>query len=113
VLARLAGRPRLAAFRKGVTFTANSSELVTLDVTLAAATRKAAIAAAYPLTLAEVTTRLAATASKTIRLKPSAKLLGKPTKAFKARLRVVATDNAGNRTTTTRTLSVQPDKRRR
>jgi hypothetical protein len=59
--------------------------------------------------LAEIESRLTSTAGKSFTVKPSAKLLGKPKKSFKATLRIVATDNAGRRTTTRRTITVQPD----
>jgi streptogramin lyase/subtilisin-like proprotein convertase family protein len=99
-LAKLATRTRQKAFSKGVTLEVTPGEPVTLDITLAVGA----------LNLYDHTTRLGSTAAKNLRLKPSSKLLGKPRKTFKTRLRIVATDNGGNRTTVTRTIKVLPDK---
>lgn len=111
-LAKLATRVAQTTFRRGVTVQVTPSEPVTLDVALAVPTRTATIAAtSFPLTLADTTTRLTTTAARTLQLKPNAKLLGKPKKTFNAQLKLVATDRAGNRTTTTRTITVAPDKK--
>jgi hypothetical protein len=107
-LAKLATRPRLTEFRKGVSFEVTPSEPVTLDVLLSANARSVTLARVQ---LAETTSRLRSTAAKKLTVKPSRRLLGKPKRAFRAILRLIATDGAGNRTTLSRTISVQPDKR--
>jgi streptogramin lyase/subtilisin-like proprotein convertase family protein len=101
-LAKLVAKPKLAAFRKGVEFTVTPSEPVTLDLTLSNATSG--------VVLAEAERSLTSTAATKLSLKPNARRLGKPKKAFKATLRIVATDKGGNRAKATRTITVQPDK---
>ena len=109
-VAGLAARVGLAAFRRGVTARVTTSEPVTLDATLSVVPRRATVA--QFLTLAERTTDVASGGTR-LRLRPSARLLGRPTRRFRARLRLVATDQAGNRTTLTRTITVTPGRRRR
>jgi len=103
-LAKLVAKPRLAAFRKGVSFTIAPSEPVTLDVTLS--NPKTGVV------LAELERELKSTGAAKLTLKPNGRRLGKPKKAFKATLRVVATDKGGNRTKLSRTITVQPDKKK-
>ena len=102
-LTKLVAKPKLAAFRKGVAFTVTPSEPVTLDLTLSNASSG--------VVLAEAERSLTSTAAAKLSLKPNARRLGKPKKAFKATLRIVATDKGGNRTKLTRTITVQPDKK--
>jgi hypothetical protein len=90
---------------KGVKATITSSEAAKLDVSLEGTPKTAVLSAAYGLTLASKS--LSATGTKSVTLKPSRKLVGKPRRAFKVRIKVVATDAAGNRSTTTRTVTVK------
>jgi len=109
-LTGVAARMPLATFRRAVTVRVTPSEPVTLDATLSVIPRRATIA--QSLLLAERTTDAAATGAQ-LRLRPSARLLGRPKRRFRARLRLVATDTSGNRATATRTITVTPARRRR
>jgi hypothetical protein len=91
---------------KGVKATITVSEAATLEVSLEGTPKSAVLSAAYGLTLATKTVKNA-TGTKSVTLKPSSKLVGKPRRAFKVRIKVVATDAAGNRSTATRTLTVK------
>ncbi len=95
-LGTLPSRVKLSAFRKGLRVLVTPSEPVTIDSTLAVT----------PRTLFERTTKLSR--AQTLVLKPSAKVLGRPKRAFKVRLRFVVTDGAANRTTVQRTVTVTP-----
>ncbi|MBJ7519802.1 MAG: hypothetical protein JHC84_08915, partial [Solirubrobacteraceae bacterium] len=95
-LGKVASRVKLSAFRKGLSVRVTPSEPVTIDTTLAVA----------PRTLFERTTKLSR--AQTLVLKPSAKVLGRPKRAFKVRLRFVVIDGAANRTTIQRTITVTP-----
>jgi hypothetical protein len=75
----------------------------------AGAEPKSAKLASFNLTLAAKSLGLGA-GQRTIKLKPGRKLLGSPHKPFKVRVRVTATDAAGDAATTTRTISVKPPK---
>jgi hypothetical protein len=101
----------LATFRRGVTARLTPNEPIALDATLATAPRGAT---GFALQLAEQTTSLRPGA-QSLRIRPSARLLGRSNRRLRARLRLVATDAAGNRTTVTRTITVTRDnpKRRR
>jgi hypothetical protein len=99
-----------AAFRKGLAVRVTPSEAVTLDVTLSVKPSRATLATAGDLVLFERT--VSASLATTLAVKPSARRLGRPKKAFRALLRIVATDGGGNRTTVSRTITVQPDKRK-
>lgn len=109
-VAGLATRVPLATFRRGVTARVTPSEPVTLDATLSVVPRRATVA--QFLALAERTTNVVPAGTR-LRLRPSARLLGRPKRRFRARLRLVATDRAGNRATVTRTITVTPGRRRR
>jgi hypothetical protein len=96
----------LKAFLKGVKVTVTPSEPVTVVAELQS-TVKRAIAAAYNLGIA--TKRLSLGAGKrSLTVKPTRALVGHPRKRFKVRLRVTATDAAGNAKVTTKTISVKP-----
>ena len=69
------------------------------------ATLRRALAKAYSLTLAHSALPLAG-GTRTVRLKPSRRLIGKA-KRFGLRVVVVATDASGNRRTTTKTIKVR------
>ena len=100
-----------ATFRKGLSVRVTPSEPVTLDVTLAAKTKAVTVAAADDLLLFDRT--FSSSGATTLAVKPSAKYLGRPTKPFRVTLRIVATDRAGNRTVTSKTITVAPDKKKR
>jgi hypothetical protein len=51
-----------------------------------------------------------AAGQRTLKLKPKKRRVGRPEKAFKVRLKVTATDAAGNAGTVTRTITVKPPK---
>jgi hypothetical protein len=90
---------------KGVKATITVNEAAKLEVSLEGTPKTAVLSAAYGLTLASKTVN--ATGKKSVTLKPTRKLVGRPRRAFKVRIKVVATDAAGNRSTTTRTLTVK------
>jgi Domain of unknown function (DUF4394)/Thrombospondin type 3 repeat len=80
-------------------------EASSLSVTLLGRARSAGLARAGDLVLAERNLPLSP-ATRTVKLKPNRRLVGRG-KAFKVRLRVIATDAAGNRRTTTRAIRVR------
>jgi hypothetical protein len=100
----------LSAFLKGVKVTATPGEPSALLLELVAKKRGTRLAATKDVVLASTTLPIAAGA-RTATLKPSKRLVGKPRKAFTVRLRVTATDAAGNRKVVTKTFSVKPDKK--
>ena len=110
-LGSLAARMPQAKFRKGLKVAVTPSEPVTLDVTLSLKPKKATLAAAGDLLLFERT--VPATRATTLAVKPSARRLGRPKKSFRATLRIVATDGGGNRAVVTKTVTVDPDKKKR
>jgi streptogramin lyase len=110
-LGTVATRLAQAAFRKGVAVRVTPSEAVTLDVTLSVKPRRATLAVADQLVLFDRS--FSANRATTLAVKPSARRLGRPKKAFRAVLRIVATDGGGNRAVATRTITVQPDKKKR
>jgi hypothetical protein len=97
----------LSKFLAGFKLSVTPSEPATVEVTLQGTTTKATIAA-YELTLFSRTLVLAA-GKRTLAIKPNAKLVGKPPKSVKVRLRIVAVDAAGNRRTSDSTITVKPD----
>jgi len=112
-LRRVARSVTLAAFiRRGVRVTATPGEPARLEFVLEGNVRNAKLGAAFNLTLASRRFALSAR-SRTATLKPRRRLVGRPRKAFRVRVRVTATDAAGNRRTVTRRVTVKPRKRRR
>ena len=110
---RLSGPPSRVtqtALRAGPKVTVTPSEPVTLDITLSAKPKTVTVADTDALLLFDRTIR--ATRATSITAKPATRFLGRPKKAFRATLRIVATDNAGNRTTVSRTITVSPDKQK-
>jgi len=92
-------------FVRGVVSRIAVSEAARLDVVLLGRARSARVARAGDIVLAE--RRLAASAStRSVRLKPKRALVTRSAR-FSVRLRVTATDAAGNRRTTTRTIRVR------
>lgn len=104
---RLSGVPSrttLAKLRKGFSLTVTPDEPVSLDVSLTARQTRAT-PAAVRVALFERTLGVSG-AKRTVRVRPAKRSLGAPRKAFRLRLRVVATDRGGNRTTVNRTIAV-------
>lgn len=95
----------LAAFRRGVRVTATPSEAAQLEFTLEG-TVKSARLSANNVALAKRTLRTG-TGARSVTLKPSRRVVGTPRKSVKVRVRVVATDAAGNRRTASRTITVR------
>ena len=96
----------LAAFRRGVRVTIRPSEAARLEVALEGTITNARISA-FNAALAKRTLGLAA-GRRSVTLKPSRRVVGTPSKrSVKVRVRVVATDAAGNRRTATRTITVR------
>lgn len=97
---------------RGLTVSATPSERASVTFELLASARKATLAAARDLTLA-FEAFPAATEKRTVRLKPTRALLGEPRKAFRLRLRINATDIAGNVRTITESITVKPPKKKK
>lgn len=100
------------AFKKGITVRVTTNEAASLEATLAAKVKRATaararvLAGAYNLEL--VGKKLSSgTGTRTIKLKPKAALFGTPRKSVKVKLRVVATDAAGNDRTVTKIITVK------
>jgi Domain of unknown function (DUF4394) len=95
-----------AAFLKGVAAKVTPSETASLTGELLGAAKKSRLAA-FTRILAKKSLPLAA-GRRTLRLKPKKRRVGRPSRAFKARLRITATDAAGNAGVVTRTIRVKP-----
>jgi len=109
----LRGVPRRltrARFFNGITARISSGEAVSLGVALLGRARAVRIARVGDVVLAERSLGLSAT-ERRVRLKPRRRLVGRA-KRFTVRLRVIATDAAGNRRTVVRTIRVRPAARR-
>ena len=106
VLGRMAARMTRAAFLRGVSVSIAPSEPSALTVELLGTTGRATLAAAGDLTLASKALPLAG-GKRTVKLKPSRKLVARAHRRFTARLRVTATDASGNRTVVTRRVAVR------
>jgi Domain of unknown function (DUF4394) len=100
-----------ALLKTGLKVRLTPTEPARLELSLLGTVTRAKLRAALNLTLASRTLGLAAGA-RTVRLKPSRKLIGSPRKAFKIRVRVVASDAAGNRRTIEKAVTVKPRKAR-
>jgi len=110
----LAGVPRSltrARLLRGFRITLRPNEPAAFDVALTGTTRRASLASTRMLLLERSLSRAAGI--RTLTIKPSRSAFGKPRKTVKLRLRVVATDAGGNRTTVTRTIAVRPDRPKR
>jgi hypothetical protein len=105
------GSLRLAAFLKGVVVAATPGEPAALKFALIATQRGARLAATKEVVLASRALPLAA-GRRMVTLTPSKRLVGKPLKSFVVRLRVTATDAAGNRTVKTKPITVKPNKKK-
>ena len=94
-----------AALLKGIVARITPSEPARLEVALLGRARSAGLARAGDVILAERNFAMSA-ARRSVRLKPSRRLIGSR-KRFTVRLRVIATDAAGNRRTSTRSIRVR------
>jgi Domain of unknown function (DUF4394) len=101
-----------ALLKSGIKVTIVPNEPARIELALLGTVTRANLRAAFNLTLASRTLALAGGA-RSVRLKPSRKLVGKPRKAFKLRVRLIASDAAGNRRTFTKTITVKPRKARK
>jgi hypothetical protein len=104
-LSRFAGRLTRRNFLKGVSGRIASNEPVSLEVTLLGRARSAGLARAGDVVLAERNFGMSP-ATRSVKLKPKRSLVGRR-KRFTARVRVIATDVAGNRRTVTKSVSVR------
>jgi hypothetical protein len=94
-----------AALLKGVSARISGNEPVSMEVSLLGKASSATVARAGDVVLAQKNFALSPSA-RNAKLKPKRSLLGKR-KRFSVRLQVIATDAAGNRTTTTKTIRVR------
>jgi uncharacterized repeat protein (TIGR01451 family) len=110
---KLAGLPksvkRARLIKKGLRFSETTSEPTAFTATLLGSARSAALrrvsATAFNLTLAQRRLKLGS-GKRTIRLKPTRRLLGKA-RRFNLQVLVTATDAAGNRRTAKRVVKVR------
>ncbi len=101
----------LRAFRnRGITVRVRPDEAASLKVSLEATARTSNLKAPFNLTLARKSFGRS-TAARQVTLRPPMTLVGAPTRRFTVRVRVVATDAAGNSTTATRAIVVNPPRR--
>jgi hypothetical protein len=105
VLGRVPKSLTQAKLLKGLKVAVTPGEAASLDVSLLGATSRAVLARAGDVTLASQSLPLKA-GTRTVKLKPKRKLLVGAKRRFTARLQVVATDAAGNRTLVTRRVVV-------
>lgn len=106
-LAGVRARMSFAAFLAGVVAKVTPSEPASLTGQLLGAKKKKGKLASFTRVLATKSLPLGS-GRRTLKLKPKRKRVGRPSKAFKVRLRVTATDAAGNVGTATRTIRVKP-----
>ena len=109
LLAGVKRKMSFAAFLKGVAVKVTPSEPASLTGELLGAAKKSKLAS-FTRTLAKKSMPLAA-GRRTLKLTPKKRLVGRPAKAFKVRLRVKASDAAGNVGTATKTIKVKPPKK--
>jgi hypothetical protein len=105
----LGGVPKSLAYAKllarGIAVRTTPDEAVALEATLLGTARKARLSR-FNLALATRRLPLAAGA-RTVTLEPSRRALRRPRRTVKLRVRVIATDAAGNRTTARRTVRLK------
>jgi hypothetical protein len=91
---------------RGIAVRVTPDEPVAIEAALLATTRRARLSR-FNLTLARRSLALAAGA-RSVKLKPSRRALRRPRRKVKLRVRVIATDAAGNSTRSTTTLRLKP-----
>jgi hypothetical protein len=96
---------KLKRFLKGISFSVTPNKPASLQLSLLGTIKRATISSAFNLTLASKSLALSAMSRK-IRLVPSKKLIGHPHRGAKVELLIVATDSAGNRSTTIRKITL-------
>jgi hypothetical protein len=101
----LRGRVKYRRFLKGLSPSVRVSEAASLDVALLGRARSARIARAGDLVLVERHLAISAR-TRSVKLKPKRSLVAR-SRRFSVRLRVTATDAAGNRSTKTKTIRVR------
>jgi hypothetical protein len=106
-LARVRKRMKLAAFRRGVVVRVTPSEPSTIDLELLGSANRAVLSRLGDLTLASKRLR-GVSGTRKVRLRPRRRLLSSSSRAFTARLRITATDAAGNRKVVERRIRVVP-----
>ena len=99
----------LKTFLKGIEIRVTASEPAGLEAELLAAAKGVKLAS-FNLILASASLSIAP-GQRTLKLKPKARLVGKPTRSFRVSLRVTATDAASNSATARKTIVVKPPKR--
>ena len=104
-LSRTASRLTRRRFFAGVASRISVGEASSLNVTLLGRARSAGLARPGDVVLAERNLGRSA-AARSVKLKPNRRLVGRR-KRFTVRLRVIATDAAGNRRTVTKTIRVR------
>jgi hypothetical protein len=104
-ISRAPSSVKRAAFLKGVSARISGNEPVSLEVALLGKASSASVARTADVVLAEKNFALSASA-RSVKLKPKRSLVGRR-KRFSVRLQVIATDAAGNRTRTTKTIRVR------
>jgi hypothetical protein len=104
-LGRILSRMKLAAFRRGVVVRVRPSESSAIDLELLGTANRAVLSRLGDVTLASKHLRRAGV-RRTVRLRPRRRLLSSSRRAFTARLRVTATDAAGNRRIVQRPIRV-------
>jgi hypothetical protein len=102
-VSKLKSKLKLKSFLRGVTATVTPSEPAAVSVDLLASARRITIARAYNVVLASKNYPRGTT--RKIKVKPSRKLVGHARK-FTVRVRITATDAAGNSRTITKTIKV-------
>jgi hypothetical protein len=103
----VAGVPRTMSrsrFLRGVRASVNTNEASSLQVTLLASARRAAISRVYGLQLGRKT-YATARGTRSVRVRPSRRLVGSA-RRFTVRLQVLAIDRAGNRRALNRTVHI-------
>lgn len=111
-LGRLPATVTLAALRRGLAVRVTSGEAATLRTSLRVRARGVTRGRVFPIELVRATRRVSAGRITRLLLTPGVRRLGTPLAPFTVQLEVRATDAAGNRTTTRRTLRVTVPARR-
>jgi hypothetical protein len=104
-IGRTSSRTTRKKFFAGIVSRISAGEPVKLEIALLGKARSASVAKTTDVVLAEKNYALSP-AARSVRLKPKRSLVGRR-KSFSVRLRVIATDAAGNRSTRTKTIRVR------
>jgi hypothetical protein len=104
-ISRVPRRTTLRSLRRGLRVTLDANEAVAFEVALLATPRPVRIAR-FELTLGRRSLPLG-TGARSVRIRPSRRLLRSTARRFTVRLQVVATDAAGNSRTVNRSIRVR------